>query len=332
MDDFKSEIMQLITDMNNSQLMKLDEIKANFDVGQNNLSSKIDDLRKTTEGLSCRIEEVNGTFSRSLTILEQKVDDAVLNLRETDQQIVAAVDLKEKSLLEQIDSMKTRIVTYDTQLYATRLVLNATQERLEGQRSRMVALERAVYRNMQHGREWNVEIDGIPVNVGDEPNQLQEAALKIFNAINVPVQKGHIDAIHRLNSPHEPKPTIIRFHSRKIVKDIFVNTKKLKNIQNLRLDIPGNTDESQIFVRASQCPYYRTIAFNCRELRRKGRLEKFSTGIDGKISIKIGQNWHKILHENDLIYHFPNFNGFSFKNPYGEMDFEDEYADVETEE
>ena len=99
MDDFKSEIMQLITDMNNSQLMKLDEIKANFYVGQNNLSSKIDDLRKTTEGLSCRTEEVNGTFSRSLTILEQKVDDAVLNLRETDQQIVAAVDLKEKSSL-----------------------------------------------------------------------------------------------------------------------------------------------------------------------------------------------------------------------------------------
>ena len=318
MDEFKAEIMQMLSEQNATQLTKLDEINSNLNHvndGQASVLVKIDDLKLTTEGLSSRIEEVNSSFSQSLTTLEAKVDGAVANLQEADRRITETVDVKEKFFLDQIDQLKSRISSYDTQLYATKMVLNATQNRFDQQQARMMALEREAHRNFQHGREWNIEIDGIPVNVGDEPGQLQEAALKIFNSINVPVKDFHIDAIHRLNSSYSPKPTIVRFHSRKIVKDIHENSRKLKNIKDLRLNIPGLTDDCKLYIRASQCPYYRTIAYNCRELKRKGRLEKFSTGKDGKISIKIGQNWFKIAHENDLYHHFPNFEGFSFKNP-----------------
>ena len=270
--------------------------------------------------MSCRVEEVNSAITQSLSALEVKVDSVVEDLRQADQQISDTIVEKEISLVIQIDQLKTRVAFTDSQLCATKMVLNATQDRFERQRLRMVDLEKTVYRNLQHGREWNIEIDGIPAEVGDNPVNLQEAALKNFSAINVPVQEGHIDAIHRLNTSSEPKPTIIRFHSRKIVKDIHENSKKLKNVRDLHLDIPGITNESKIFVRPSQCPYYRSLSYNCRVLRRKGRLEKYSTGKDGKISIKIGQSWFKIQHENDLIRHFPNFEGFTFKNEHAEHD------------
>ena len=327
-DELKTELLDMFRTMNNSQIEKLEEIRVNLSAKseeiKSDLSAKIDDLKQTTEGLSTRLDYVNSTITQSINTLEDKVDAAVAGLKEFDLQIVKSVDEKETNLLQQIDCLKNRLSATDIQLTATTLALNATTDRMEQLVSHTIALEKSVHRNLQHGREWNIEIDGIPVNVGDEPEQLQEAALEIFHAINVPVEGGHIDAIHRLNTKHEPKPTIIRFHSRKVVKDIHDNSKKLKNISDLHLNIPGLTSESMIFIRASQCPYYRTLAFNCRVLKRKGLLERHSTGKDGKISIKIGQRWYKITHEEDLRHHFPNFEGFSFGNAVNHSDDEGE--------
>ena len=106
---------------------------------------------------------------------------------------------------------------------------NETVANLKG---KIVSLEQTVHINLQHERLNNVEIDGIPMNVGEKSDQLEEAALKIFKAINVNVSSGDIQAIHRLPAKEGSiKPTIIQFVSRKTVSDIFENRKKLKNFK-----------------------------------------------------------------------------------------------------
>ena len=59
-------------------------------------------------------------------------------------------------------------------------------------------LDKSVHKGLQHGRKSNIEIDGIPTNVSDDPKQLEIATLKILQAINVVCEPKDIEAIHRL--------------------------------------------------------------------------------------------------------------------------------------
>ena len=138
--------------------------------------------------------------------------------------------------------------------------------------------------------------------------------MKIFSAIGVDINDYDIDTIHRLPSKKEPKATIARFVSRKTVREIHLNKSKLKKLKDLRLDIAGITDESQIFIRASQCSYYKNLSFNCRKLKRARLISKVITGKDGRITIILndGKKWLQVSHESDLITNFPEFLEFDF--------------------
>ena len=68
--------------------------------------------------------------------------------------------------------------------------------------------------NKQHSREWNVEIDGIPSNVGDDPDQLKEAVYELCHSLNVDIEEYEIETAHRLQSKVSPKPVIVRFFTR----------------------------------------------------------------------------------------------------------------------
>ena len=85
----------------------------------------------------------------------------------------------------------------------------------------MILVEKSLYNSQQHSRKWNVEIDGIPANVGDDRVKLEVAALEIFKAIGVQCQSNDIEAIHRLPLKTATKVTIVRFNNRKTVDDVF---------------------------------------------------------------------------------------------------------------
>ena len=121
---------------------------------------------------------------------------------------------------------------------------------------------------MQHGRLSNIEIDGIPANIGDDRKQLEVAAIKILNAINVRCSPEDIESIHRLPAKTGIKPTIIKFLSRKTAENSLENKGKLKHLKDLNIDINGLNDDSHIYLRPSLSPYYRKIAYNCRILKR----------------------------------------------------------------
>ena len=145
------------------------------------------------------------------------------------------------------------------------------------------------------------------------PYQLEKSVIEICNKINVPVTEYHIDTVHRLPSERSPKTTIVRFHSRKVVREIHDNKRKLKDIDELDLDIPGLNPESKIYIRASQSPYTKTLAYNCRLLKRNNLIAQVITGKDGRLTIRtLDGEYVKVGHEEDLTSKFPNFRRFSF--------------------
>lgn len=275
-----------------------------IDLG-NRLEPKIDTITE-------RVEEVNANITRELRALEEKHDTDVQKLRDDFNDLGSAVAENHRHALEEFKSLKD---TAENRYSEATLRLNAAEKIIDKQKNRIRNLERSSHAGLQHRRGWNVEVDGIPSNVGDEPDQLQDAFLKIINAINVRATATDIDTIHRLPSRNrESKPTIVALHSRKLVRLIHDNKNKLKDLKDLNIDIPGLHDESRIYIRASQCQYYKNLAYNCRMLKRSELIDSYYTAKDGRISIKSveGENI-KISHESDLLDQFPDFN-FSFNN------------------
>ena len=96
-------------------------------------------------------------------------------------------------------------------------------------------MEKSVFHNLQHDHKWNVEIDRIPINFGDDMNQLEIAVVKLFNSINVECSSSDIGAIHRLLPKTEFKPNIVLFENRKIRHAVLKNKSILKDLTSLLL-------------------------------------------------------------------------------------------------
>ena len=287
-----------------------------------NLEKKIDGIKLGTDKLHDRIEEVNTTLSAYVNNLRAKqindhhdVKVLVENVSNGVSESKLSTDTEYANLKQALDEQIKRLDSQEQMMINLKAELVDARKTIHSQSVRMTELEKSLHHGLQHGRSWNVEIEGIPVNVGDEPGQLQDAVIRILEGINVHVEPCDIDTVHRLPSKRDgPKPTIVRLVSRKAVRLIHQNKYKLKDLKELDIDIPGIKDDSRIFINASQCPYYKTLAFNCRLLKRKGLIASHFTGKDGRIAIKTlaGDNI-KVIHESDLTDTFPLFKDFNFK-------------------
>ena len=117
----------------------------------------------------------------------------------------------------------------------------------------------------------------------------------------------------------ESKSTIIRFHSRSTVDSVFENKKKLRNLDLTNPDlleaIQGITINTKFFIRASLCPYYKNLAYNCRLLKRNKIIHNTMTSDDGSVKILIDAegSFEKLSHIEDLKRKFPHFQHFSFQ-------------------
>ena len=126
-------------------------------------------------------------------------------------------------------------------------------------KSRIVNLEKSSFCDSQHSRRGTIEIDGIPHNVGEEPEKLEGAVIKILKSIDVSCNQDDIEAVHRLPSKGAIKPTIIKFLSRKTAESPYRNKHKLKHLRSLNLQIDGLRDDSAIYIRPRLSPYYKKI-------------------------------------------------------------------------
>ena len=291
-------LKQLVLKSNSS----LADIAANLTVLKDTLTKKIDDgYEKFTKEID-RIETSFGAEVMGLKAADERLRESIIDL--------------ETTTSAKFENLSATVTNADNDCKENLRNLDIANKTIEMQAAKIVRLEKECHRGLQHGRGWNIEIDGIPRQVGDDPEDLRNAFLAICETFNIDVHDIDIETIHRLPSKQLIKPVIIRFISRESVREIHHKKSRLRHLHE-RLDdlqIDGLTEESQIFIRASQCSYYRCLAFNCRVLKRKELLSKVHIGDDGRISIKLLDGSHvKVSHESILVKNFPNFKGFNFK-------------------
>ena len=298
-------------------LTKGDLIQIKETVGLEAVQQSLDKLNETNVTLQNSLKNIDDKFSKLEVRLEKDVAEIRLE--------VAEITNSNKTLTDIVTSNKTTIDESIGKLTEKLSALESTQlvnpdeflrftTQFHQLQAKVVRLEKDVYRGLQHDRLWNIEIEGIPTNIGDDPSQLEKAALAIFDAINVECYSENIEAIHRLPARVGIKPTILCIDSRKIVRNIHLNKNKLKDLKNLNLNIPGLTESSKLFINPSLTPYSKRLAYNCRVLRRAGHVTKIRIESDGLIKIvKQGEHdYTKIMYESDLTSSFPTFTGFRF--------------------
>ena len=154
----------------------------------------------------------------------------------------------------------------------------------------------------QYSRCNNVEIEGISDSISDE--NLESKVIDILAEIDVNVESKDIEACHRIGKS-SPKRSIVRFVNRKVCKSTLKNRKKLRSVDANKLGLPRT---SKVFINENLSPYFSKIAFNCRKLKRAGKIMKVYSR-EGIIHIvrTVQEKPKKIYHINDLSNLFPDF-------------------------
>lgn len=303
-EDFNS-LKKLVEDSNNS----LADISRNLTLLNTTLTQKIDDGNAK---LSDEIQRIETSFYTELNGLKAADDEIREALKELD-----------VNTTKNIHDLKTNVVDVQAKIDEKDRQLDASNSIIQSQAAQIARLEDECHRGLQHGRGWNIEIDGVPTEVGDDPEDLRSTFLTICEAFNISVSDIDIETIHRLPSSQSPKPVIVRFISRETAREIHHKKSRLKDLGDRvdGMEIPGLTEESEIYIRPSLCSYYRCLAFNCRVLKRQKLLSRVYISDDGRISIKLlDGSTVKVSHESTLLKYFPNFQNFNFKYNERESD------------
>ena len=183
------------------------------------------------------------------------------------------------------------------------------QKRARDTESRLIKLERQVNCTEQNNRKNNIEIDGIPANVTDE--QLKSVVADLLNRIvDRRIQEDDIEAVHRLYSKHQPRPTIVRMR-RNILEEVKSKEarSKLKGIAKL-MKFPNGT---KIYINDNLSPAMKSLAYNARLLKHYKMIEDtWFSNAAVRIRRCRGDEALRITHEEDLFKAFPEFEYFSF--------------------
>ncbi len=257
--DFAMQIEGLKVEISCKSEYVEQKIGEKIDIIKTELVDEIKDVRTLTQQLAGRIEEVNTTHTKNLTAIETAIKADFTKVRDSNRFLAEDVNLHKTASNQRIDDL-SEMFRAQTLLYEGLIIShNKNQTEIQSLKHKLINLEKSSHGGLQHTRGWNIEIDGIPSEVGDERNDLEVAVISLVRGIGVEILESDIEACHRLPSRTEEKATIVRFHSRKVVHSIHDNKNKLKNLGDLGINIVGLEANSRIFIRASQCPYQKTI-------------------------------------------------------------------------
>ena len=257
---------------------------------------------KDTLGLTA-IEQTLTTFNEKLTSIEKTLTDKLTALEKSNTQVLLMIDSDRKKNEKTFNDLREADETLKSQI-------TEKDEQLSTLTSRLSQLERRAAHNEQHGRRWNIEIDGIPNSVSDA--DLEPIVLDILESIGVHCDSTDIEAAHRLPAKPrtESKPVIVRFCNRKTVDLCWSNKSRLKSIDTFSI---RGIENAKIFFNPSLCTYYKELAYNCRLLKKEGQITKVKTDDNGVISIVLLSGaTMKIKHHLDLKEKFEGFKSFTF--------------------
>ena len=213
----------------------------------------------------------------------------------------------EENIINCINNLKEEIVNLKD------IVIKRSQDENERLRAKCSTLENKVVtleQNLnslgQYGRRNNLVLSGIPESIPD--NQLENTVSSILLDIGVSIQSEEIEACLRFGKTDrktKSKKTIIGFVNRKHCKKALLNKKKLNNINNNKFNFNA---ETKLYINENLTPMNKSIAFNCRKLKRSNIIHACYTR-EGIVHIKQEESSKpfKIFHISMLYELFHNF-------------------------
>ena len=185
---------------------------------------------------------------------QQNLRDVVDDLRINLENQLGRIDGKLTIITNDINHIKDNIIN-------KLLDENATL------RERLSKMEIQMERNFQKQRENNLVFSGIPVTITDDV--LEKTVIEIIQAVDCPATSVDLQACHRLPSSNpNDKKTIVKFVNRKDAERITKNRYKLKNV-DLKQFGDKFTGDERIYVNQNLTPYYSSLAWKCRQLKKK---------------------------------------------------------------
>ena len=194
-------------------------------------------------------------------------------------------------------------------------------KRVKTLEDRLLTLEKQYNNTDQNHRKNNIEIEGIPAYVTDE--QLRFIVAELLNHVaDSDITVNDLEAVHRLYSKANPKPTIVRLKRNLIDELKSKEAKKKLGQAATRMEFPKGT---RIFINDNLSPNMRSLAFNARQLKKDNVIaETWFSNAAVRIKREPNSKPFKVTHEKDLVDAFPNYAGFNF-----DMDF---YRRIQEEE
>ena len=267
------------------------------------------------ELLADRLTKLESTIATRLDNFGTKLDEDLANTRAT---LKRNVNDSTALITDGILSMRRIIID---NLVRDNRHLHTRVRSLE---DRLLKLEKQMNTTEQNQRKNNVEIAGIPANIGD--GMLRSTVANIINHVTVSeVTEADIEATHRLFSKKSPKPTIVRI-KRNLIDEIKSkdNKEKIKEIPT-KLGFPNGT---RIFFNDNQSPNMKELAFNARLLKTQGKIsDTWFSNAAVRIRCFDEDKARKITHKQDLYNLFPNFSDFTFDREFYQRIEEDKEID-----
>ena len=179
-------------------------------------------------------------------------------------------------------------------------VVNQWQEKITSLESKSNSVE-------QHGRQNNMEINGIPNSISD--GNIKSTVINVLSkATNVHVTADDIEARHRIGKSNgNSKKTIVCFINRKYCKCALVNRKKLKSFNSESIALPN----VKLYFNENLTEYNNTLAFYGRKLIRAGLINNTCT-LNCTVQLRtVGERPIKVFHMSKLLELYLNFEFYS---------------------
>lgn len=233
----------------------------------------------------------------TVTSLQESIDDFrqdfKSNIERLQNEIISIKETVIQNLLEENKRLRKKIEKLESKN-------DDVQEDL-------VEVERHSHNLDQYTRRNNIEISGIPNSVKDK--DLEGKCIDIFSSVDIDVKPEEIEACHRLPSrnANKDKNVIVRFVNRKVIEKACSKESRNKLSACSKLEL-GFQEDTKLFFNENLSPYYRRLAWMCRELKRKKEISG-TWFRDGKLFYKMDDDSYPecVSHSEDLYEAFPDF-------------------------
>ena len=193
----------------------------------------------------------------------------VVNLQDKTETMKSNLNEKVSNLNAEVLKLNTNFELLKPDFSATRIENNSLNERL-------IALERQCWANAQYSRREYLEIIDIPSSVSNK--DLEELLCKAITKAGVNINAEDIEDFHRVGNKGQ---TIIKFGTRKVSRQLLYVRKDLNKV---KMNNTGLTEQSTLYINQSFCPYYRML-WSKTKTYQKEKIDNFYMS-SGNIKIR----------------------------------------------